>query len=449
MEVYWYDSQGPIKSRRIDIIMHLPLLLIFVQATCQKCLRRRSGLLEGAKIPEGYKPVEVDGSQGRRFQLVGRMTYGCYLAACTTPPTGPGSSTVVGRRTKNSTVGRSEQSAPIETASMAAPFFFKVSWPEDDRLKEADIIRTIPDKIRKLAERYHDFVTNHIPHVVEANTVSGSSTAIIRIALELPTDGSRTQYWMISARLESLDYCLSDKDFDRVYWEIIRCKSLLLLAQLLQLNLSSGHRLLWVAGIAHGDISFNNLMYNRATRKGILNDFDLATIRSSAPEYPLQTGHRRTGTKVFMALELLLPEGINGAIPRRYHHELESFMWVLLYAAVKARSKPLGLKFFQTLERSTYERIFTSKSGVLGNLSRLGEYTDKDCHYATSLLCTLKLWANLLINSNPTIEEVFGHNSTKLKEITRSDSALITQALEAWADHQEEDSTWIDPKVNE
>ena len=45
------------------------------------------------------------------------------------------------------------------------------------------------------------------------------------------------------------------------------------------------------------------------------------------------------------------------------------------------------------------------------------------------------------------MEEVFGNKSKKLKEITLSDSALITRTLEAWADHLEEDPSWVDAKV--
>jgi serine/threonine protein kinase len=259
------------------------------------------------------------------------------------------------------------------------------------------------------------------------------------------------QYWMISRQLESLNSHLSDENFHQVYWEIIRCKSshYLFSCYSLQLNLSSGHCLLWAAGVAHGDISFNNLMYNPETRKDILNDFDLATVMQPGTEYPPQTGCRRTGTKAFMALELLLADGVNGVTLRHYRHELESFAWVLLYAAIKNRSKQQGLdSFHQTLDKSTYDEIFLSKTGVLGNLSRLGEYTDFDCLYAQPLLDTLKLWAELLINSNPKPEEVFGNKRKKIKEIILSESLLITLALKAWPDHQEEDSSWIDAKVN-
>ncbi|KAF8068922.1 hypothetical protein FPV67DRAFT_1668972 [Lyophyllum atratum] len=45
------------------------------------------------------------------------------------------------------------------------------------------------------------------------------------------------------------------------------------------------HRVLWVNGIRHGDISLDNLMVNPRTQMGVLNDFDLAVLG----------GHRESG----------------------------------------------------------------------------------------------------------------------------------------------------------
>ena len=46
------------------------------------------------------------------------------------------------------------------------------------------------------------------------------------------------------------------------------------------LTSSAGHYRLWMNGIHHGDISFNNLMYDTLATNGpvgTLNDFDLTT----------------------------------------------------------------------------------------------------------------------------------------------------------------------------
>jgi hypothetical protein len=51
------------------------------------------------------------------------------------------------------------------------------------------------------------------------------------------------------------------------------------------------------------DISFHNLMFENGT--GILNDFDLAAITKPGDANPPKTGHCRTGTAMFMSLDML------------------------------------------------------------------------------------------------------------------------------------------------
>ena len=93
-----------------------------------------------------------------------------------------------------------------------------------------------------------------------------------------------------------------------------------------------GHYRLWVKGIHHGDISFNNLMYDVSAETGnpvgIVNDFDLATW----VDHPT-TNNDRTGTIPFMAIDLL-DGGLDDRTPRLYRHDLESFIWVLAYITV-------------------------------------------------------------------------------------------------------------------
>ena len=85
-------------------------------------------------------------------------------------------------------------------------------------------------------------------------------------------------------------------------------------------------------GIRHGDISYNNLMYDSPDDAGepvgIVNDYDLATwVDHSA------TNTNRTGTIPFMAIDLL-DGGLEDRIPRLYRHDLESFVWVLAYITI-------------------------------------------------------------------------------------------------------------------
>jgi hypothetical protein len=64
---------------------------------------------------------------------------------------------------------------------------------------------------------------------------------------------------------------------------------------------------------------------------GVLNDYDLSSLASAqGPQ-----GNERTGTVPFMALDLLTPEGQGGGVKHLYHHDLESFIWVLVWVCLR------------------------------------------------------------------------------------------------------------------
>ncbi|TFK21746.1 hypothetical protein FA15DRAFT_548134, partial [Coprinopsis marcescibilis] len=91
------------------------------------------------------------------------------------------------------------------------------------------------------------------------------------------------------------------------------------------------HHAAWQTGqVLHRDLSENNLMVNRmedGTSKGVLNDWDMATRIDSNTQDPGSSPQSRTGTLPFMACELLL----NKPPPHFYRHDLESFVYILLW----------------------------------------------------------------------------------------------------------------------
>lgn len=97
----------------------------------------------------------------------------------------------------------------------------------------------------------------------------------------------------------------------------------------------SGHYLLWQIGIAHRDISSNNLMYfdSDGDVVGVLNDFDLASVMEPGDRTPVIDGYERAGTRPFMALDRL--QNQDEPFWRRYRHDLESFAWRLLWEMLK------------------------------------------------------------------------------------------------------------------
>ena len=68
-------------------------------------------------------------------------------------------------------------------------------------------------------------------------------------------------------------------------------------------------------------------MYDPESGCGVLTDFDLSLLQWE----PRIFGTDRTGTVPFMAIDLLTDEYWKGTIKRYYYHELESFIWVIVF----------------------------------------------------------------------------------------------------------------------
>lgn len=81
----------------------------------------------------------------------------------------------------------------------------------------------------------------------------------------------------------------------------------------------SGHYALWRRGIQHTDPSLDNVMVDRSEKhSGVMNDWDLAFVDGLSKH----DGSDRTGTVLFMALDLLTDEYWDGTIERLYRHDL-------------------------------------------------------------------------------------------------------------------------------
>ena len=64
---------------------------------------------------------------------------------------------------------------------------------------------------------------------------------------------------------------------------------------------------------------------------GLLNDMNLASlIRDHGPK-----GNKWTGTVPFMVRRLLEEEALNGEVEHRYEHDVESFVWGLVWVCLR------------------------------------------------------------------------------------------------------------------
>ena len=97
--------------------------------------------------------------------------------------------------------------------------------------------------------------------------------------------------------------------------------------------MSTGHRILWMNGTLHRDISPSNLMvYKNANNEwiGVLNDYDLSSTQQDGP-----IGNERTGTIPFMAIDLLTDGAIESKVEHLYRHDAESLIWVLAWVCLR------------------------------------------------------------------------------------------------------------------
>ncbi|KAJ7505675.1 hypothetical protein B0H11DRAFT_1975613 [Mycena galericulata] len=91
------------------------------------------------------------------------------------------------------------------------------------------------------------------------------------------------------------------------------------------------------AKIIHRDVSITNLMYHETGGKmyGVLNDFDLALRLGDTT---VSTSKQRTGTKPYMAIDLL----VDSPLTHLYRHDLESFLYVLVFLTCKIEGSDLA-----------------------------------------------------------------------------------------------------------
>jgi len=155
--------------------------------------------------------IHTDAGIRPHFELSGRRTYGANFTLKSGTPL-PTVSDL------NASSG-SDNPAPGD-----AQHFFKVAWPEICRDNEPHILRVALDRAAKhLPVEHQEAVTGHLPNIVQFQEVEGTSTAIIRRLLGLPTTDSRVQLWTVSKKLSGLETLLDPMEFWKAIWEIIRC----------------------------------------------------------------------------------------------------------------------------------------------------------------------------------------------------------------------------------
>lgn len=205
----------------------------------------------------------------------------------------------------------------------------KVFWAEEQRTSEPDILK----KVYEIAEKQND-VKGHVPHLLWHHKFK-DPTSKIREALGVPepAKGSRVLYILVFRKLKPITE-LKGTEFFEAWRQCIMCMWLIVCGSpLVEIMCFVGHYALWQAGVYHRDVSPGNMMWyrNGTVLMGVLNDYDLSSLATAlGPQ-----GNERTGTIPFMALDLLSKKGQRGEVKHLYRHDLESFVWVLVWVSLR------------------------------------------------------------------------------------------------------------------
>ncbi|KAG5638901.1 hypothetical protein H0H81_008961 [Sphagnurus paluster] len=191
----------------------------------------------------------------------------------------------------------------------------KISWPSRNRCLEADTIKILREKIPQWKD--------HLPDVSSSVTLTAEELELPRVQLlkqcSIEKFEDRYLHMMVMTLYNNLWEVGSIEKFQIVFVDCVEC-----------------HYHAYMAGrILHRDVSENNLMFKDAqdgTVKGVVNDWDMAGHVGSDDEVPLSTSKHRTGTIPFMARDLLVDENETPP-PHLYRHDLESFFYILVWAA--------------------------------------------------------------------------------------------------------------------
>ncbi|KAK7007367.1 other 1 protein kinase [Favolaschia claudopus] len=207
-------------------------------------------------------------------------------------------------------VSHASMGKPDVKGSADTPVVVKWYWPAETRMSEAVIIRTAVDKATVSMK-------NHLPKLLHAEDKQFDQNSPQRYLLEL---FGKDKYEMrvfrvlVQEPLKPLTGLKTAVELGEAF-----------------LGVFEGYRWLYEkCNIMHRDVSLNNMMYREVQGKvyGVLNDFDLAVLVGNNPL--LSTSKQRTGTKLYMARELLELDPSGPTPSHLYRFDLESLFWVLV-----------------------------------------------------------------------------------------------------------------------
>lgn len=199
-----------------------------------------------------------------------------------------------------------------------------------------------------MAEKSARWALQHLPELLDSVTIKYDETDTPQGKLGKAFRKSTHRAYetrvlrvTIVEELEPLEALEDLKEYAQVFYDILQgaflCSAVLPFTHLVLV-----HRWLYTdAKILHRDLSPGNIMFRRRHGKvyGVLNDFDLASRLDCERNGP--TSNCRTGTRPYMAIDLLNPKGPSDHM---YRHDLESLFYVILCLACRYKKPGRRLK---------------------------------------------------------------------------------------------------------
>ncbi|KAF8217834.1 hypothetical protein K438DRAFT_1656778 [Mycena galopus ATCC 62051] len=203
----------------------------------------------------------------------------------------------------------------------------KWGWIPTTRANEAEIVKSARDR----ALQRNEHILRHLPEIFHQQSFESLTPACQRDLLQHLPSGmyeERVFRLIVQAELKPITELNDPNKLAKVFKQIFEC-----------------YRWLYEeAKIIHRDVSLTNLMYHEIDGDvyGVLNDFDLALRLGDMGD---ATSKQRTGTKPYMAIDLLVDSPPN----HLYRHDLESFLYVLVFLTCQIEGSDLAKWKDQTI----------------------------------------------------------------------------------------------------
>ncbi|KAJ7243568.1 hypothetical protein B0H12DRAFT_1188494 [Mycena haematopus] len=216
----------------------------------------------------------------------------------------------------------------------------KWSWVPTSRDSEADIV----NGARQHAAQSRPEMLRHLPNIFHSQQFDDLNPECQQLLFQhLPAGAyeQRVLRVIVQEELRPIDELKDPDELAQAFQQIFECYRWLVE------EIKTIHR----------DISVSNLMFHKIDGKvyGVLNDFDLALRLEHKPP---STSKHRTGTKPYMAIDLLVPEPPY----HLYRHDLESFLYVLVFLTCRIAGST-----FADWEDLAMKELRSEKTAVIAN----------------------------------------------------------------------------------